>query len=479
MKNFSKKLIIFAFVFMAGLFSVKAEGNVAKIGDTEYASLNAAVNSIQLDNSETTEITILRDFEESGFKVPSTKKFTIDFAGHTYTLANAPLVGSTGTETNNFQFLKGSTIEFKNGKIVTKSNMNAGILFQNYSNLTLRDMTIDASASSRSGFYVMSNNNGTSYILGNTSIKSNYYAFDVCWAPQRYPDGAKVVVDTTGIIEGTIQLDTWGSPVDAVKSNLVIKNINHKGSFEAEEYLKKVVSINGGKFTADVNEYVVDNYAWNANTGIVGPYEKTSIPEVNTNNEVKEVTAGATDPTETKNVLDTALKNSDIDPKIKTKMVLNIVNNISAPNDTKAKVSDLLKQKLNNGKVVSYFDASVLALDVKNGNVLREFKELPSAIKLTVLLPKSIQKAVNGYTRKFYIVRQHGDNVELLDAKLSEDGNSLVFETDKFCNFAIVYEDTLNELPSNPKTFDNIYVYIGFGLISLIGIVLIKKHMFN
>ncbi len=50
-------------------------------------------------------------------------------------------VGSSGTETNGFQLLKGSTVAFKNGTI------NAGkakIVIQNYADLTLEDVTLDA-----------------------------------------------------------------------------------------------------------------------------------------------------------------------------------------------------------------------------------------------------------------------------------------------------------------------------------------------
>ena len=38
----------------------------------------------------------------------------VDFGGHSY-CGSSPTVGSTGTETQAFQLLKGSTVVFKNG----------------------------------------------------------------------------------------------------------------------------------------------------------------------------------------------------------------------------------------------------------------------------------------------------------------------------------------------------------------------------
>lgn len=52
--------------------------------------------------------------DATGVAVKSGSDFTLDFDGHTYTLAGAG-AGSSGTETNGFQFLQNSTIVMKNG----------------------------------------------------------------------------------------------------------------------------------------------------------------------------------------------------------------------------------------------------------------------------------------------------------------------------------------------------------------------------
>lgn len=84
-----------------------------KIGKTGYATLADAVKAV----SEGGTITLTQDLDGApGVSVPSGKNFALDFGGHTYTLKD-PGAGSTGTETNGFQLLKGSTITFKDGII--------------------------------------------------------------------------------------------------------------------------------------------------------------------------------------------------------------------------------------------------------------------------------------------------------------------------------------------------------------------------
>ena len=65
----------------------------------------------------------------------------IDLKGYTYTVTT-PTVGSAGTETNGFQMLKGSNVTLKDGTISTK--LSGGILLQNYCNLTLDNVSVEA-----------------------------------------------------------------------------------------------------------------------------------------------------------------------------------------------------------------------------------------------------------------------------------------------------------------------------------------------
>lgn len=257
-----RNLAIIAIFAISMLFAlsimVNAEtNNVAKIGDTEYATLDAAVKDVPADGTETI-ITLLRDVEEgSGFKAQPNQNFIIDFAGYTYD-ASVPTVGSTGTETNGCQLLKGSTVTFKNG---TLTSTTASIIIQNYSDLTLQDMIVDGTESSVCS-YALSSNCGEVKIIGNTSLYSNQNAFDMCWAPNvGYPDGTQIIVDTTGTIEGNIQLDVWGTFSEDIKSTLTLKNLNHIGEFDVDSRLASQLTVEGGTYSTDASKYLGDGYA--------------------------------------------------------------------------------------------------------------------------------------------------------------------------------------------------------------------------
>ena len=104
-----------------------------------------------------------------------------------------------------------------------------------------------------------------------------------------------------------------------------------------------------------------------------------------------------------------------------------------------------------------------------------------------ILLPEELKKSEEGTTRKYYVVRHHEEEgkeeVELLEAKVSEDGNHLVFKTDRFSTYALAYEDVA-ATPDTPQTGDSIGLYIILGLISVAAIGLSlnslnKRRKFN
>ena len=143
-----------------------AQASVAQIGNEKYETLEAAFAAAQ--DGET--ITLLADCTGNGIKAPQGKfatGLTVDFAGFTYTM-DGEMVGSTGTETQAFQLLMNNNITFKNGTITSEK---AKILVQNYSNLTLKDMTLTLNNANYTNGYTLSNNNGNIVIDGST-IKS-------------------------------------------------------------------------------------------------------------------------------------------------------------------------------------------------------------------------------------------------------------------------------------------------------------------
>ena len=167
---------------------------IAKIGEIEYLTLQEAVDVVQAGET----ITLLRDVENgAGVVVQGGKNFTLDFAGYSYS-ANEPLVGSTGTETNGFQLLQGSTVVFKNGTLRTE---NAKILIQNYSNLTLDGMTVDGASVTQ---YVLSNNCGTINLTNGTSLNAaeGQVAFDVYFGMSAgyAEEGVRVTISSSDVV---------------------------------------------------------------------------------------------------------------------------------------------------------------------------------------------------------------------------------------------------------------------------------------
>lgn len=242
---------------------------VAEADGKYYATLGEAVAAVHEKTGEDrmagTTIKLLRDasgggigagyktIEDGTTQGNDPVKFTLDLGGHTYTVSN-PTVGSAGTETNGFQLLKDSVVTIQNGAIKTSLT---NIIFQNYCNLTLKDVQVEAP----DAWCVMSNNCGDVNFIGNTSITggtgNNQYAFDVC-ATTNYSSGVTVNIDTTGTITGTIMYDVWTAKPDPNLAKLNIKNGTFVGGFYVEEALvedaKENFSITGGRFSEKPND---------------------------------------------------------------------------------------------------------------------------------------------------------------------------------------------------------------------------------
>lgn len=124
-----------------------------------------------------------------------------------------PGAGSSGTQTNGMQLLKGSTILIKNGKMDFQDDrLRMGI--QNYSDLTLDNVKLTGGPTIR---YVVSNNYGNVVFKNKTSITStgNNVAFD-CWyglAPDGSYDEPGVfvtVADNSVAINGRVEMGKQG-----------------------------------------------------------------------------------------------------------------------------------------------------------------------------------------------------------------------------------------------------------------------------
>lgn len=190
------------------------------VNGVAYKTLDAAVAAAK--TGEQTIIALNKDMAGNGVKAINGQDVVIDLGGHTFDI-DGSLVGSAGTETNGFQLLKGSKVTFKNGTLKSKK---AKLLIQNYSDLTLENVTLDATGGEAE--YVLSNNHGTVKIIGSSSILASEgkHAFDVYYWPPYYSDGVNVYVNTTGIIRGAIEYASVVGKEDECDKNtsLVIEN---------------------------------------------------------------------------------------------------------------------------------------------------------------------------------------------------------------------------------------------------------------
>ena len=259
--------LLLAVLMVASLLPATAmadEGPEAKIGDKVYDTLIGAVAEVQTGET----ITLLRNVDNgSGVIVDKPGvSFTIDFDNYTYTVVGN-LAGSSGTKSQCFQLLKGATVTMKDGAIVAN---NAGIkmIIQNYSNLTLNNMTLDATKGTNSVSYVMSNNCGDTVITGNTNItaKAGTKAFDVYyWPSGDYPEGLRVTIDKnmTGTITGIVEYANDKQNTKYVdKAKLNINGGNFVGSFNVSvsggDAAPASINVSGGSFSTPVAPKYLD-----------------------------------------------------------------------------------------------------------------------------------------------------------------------------------------------------------------------------
>lgn len=100
------------------------------------------------------------------------------------------------------------------------------------------------------------------------------------------------------------------------------------------------------------------------------------------------------------------------------------------------------------GEIVEYLDVKV-SLKVDNGQASAQGKisEIEEPITFTIDVPENLQ----GKELNFYVVRVHDGKAEKLQTKVSEDGKTLSFETDKFSTYALVSE-AVKEVPKTSDT---------------------------
>ena len=259
-----------------------AAGMTVRIGEessgTYYATMKEAVAAAheKTDNRmQETVITLLTGTTGSGVAVgygavseagttsgENPINITFDLNGEIYTVKD-PAVGSSGTETSAFQLLEGSIVTFKNGTVnIAKDATRVMRMIQSYADVTLDNVTFDASNQVGGQDYAMSFNCGDTVFKGNTNIiltDEDAVAFDVCyWVAGGYTDGLTVTFDEsfTGKVSGEILYDS----TDATKADLTINGNGTFGTIATSQSSgsNPNIAITGGTFSSDVSAYLTD-----------------------------------------------------------------------------------------------------------------------------------------------------------------------------------------------------------------------------
>lgn len=196
----------------------------------------------------------------TGIKTEAGEDLTVDLNSNTLTVGSP--VGSSGTVSNGMQLLQGSDVTLANGTYAPDpGNTSVQILVQNYSNLTLDSVTLDARGFTNCG-YALSTNCGEVLIKGNTNIyvDAGKTALDVMhWesVASYKAAGTHVVFDATmtGTVDGKIEVYCYRNgvavkPVDDGGATLTIMG----GTF-----------INSGLTLAEFQAFVPTGYAVTTN----------------------------------------------------------------------------------------------------------------------------------------------------------------------------------------------------------------------
>lgn len=260
--------------------TLKTTTEAVKVGGVKFATLEEAVAAVAKNGEEVT-IKLLSNITAGGIDVAAGQNIVFDFDGHTYTL-DGSMVGSTGTKTNGFRFLKGSTVVLKNGTLANGNGSPAKAMINSYATLKLVDFSVDARTTavaetgSAYGYAALYISNGVTTVTGNGNYTTSDDNFVILIANVGdYTDGASLVFDEnyTGTVSGRV------STGNKQNATVEIKN----GKFDLKsidvENTNTTVTISGGKFkNIEIAGKYLDNKAFDTEADADGYYAVMAHP---------------------------------------------------------------------------------------------------------------------------------------------------------------------------------------------------------
>ena len=204
--------------------------NVAKIGTTEYATLEAAWNAALSANADTT-IDLTSNASGNGLQIADgstyNHKITLNLNGYTYTFTGGA-VGSSGTMNQAFHLngAAGSAVIINGGKLVISSEATGILRFcMNYMDFTLNGVIIDMTSVASTLKGGISSCEDTLTITGNTQIlMGSGYKAVINNMFGSHTDSNIVFDDNfTGKVCGDICLWNEGNAAEGAKGKIEIK----------------------------------------------------------------------------------------------------------------------------------------------------------------------------------------------------------------------------------------------------------------
>ena len=166
------------------------------------------------------------------------------------------------------------------------------------------------------------------------------------------------------------------------------------------------------------------------------------------------------------------VKTSDL----KEVVLITAVNAEAVPDVDKELINNALKNKY---KVAGYFNVQV-AVETPDGDIVGYLTETEADKTIKLAIPSDTPKVEKGYKRTYAIVKLHND-VATLITNVKTTKKDVSATSKEFSTYTLVYFDTLDTV--NPKTSDNIIVYIGLIGLSMIAMIIpvlyIKNKMQN
>ena len=286
---------------------------------------------------------------------------------------------------------------------------------------------------------------------------------------ETYTVGKENTITIGSVTAGKIEVDKN----KAIVGETVTLTLTPNEGYELSKL--EVKTVDGKTVEVKDNAFVMPNAA----VTVTAEYSKITttaeIPVISETTKVEEVVVGVKEADKVEDVLLDSLKENEELAKLAEDKSVKVVVEIESVKeaDINKDVVTAMKEEAGKTTIAEFFDINILVKDVLNNSNLGNITELTEEIELMILLPEELKNSEEGTTRKYYVVRHHEvdgkEEVELLEAKVSEDGNYLVFKTDKFSTYALAYEDVA-ATPDTPQTGDSIGLYIILGFISVAAI---------